>query len=237
MPMMEIEDIYRVNGEEFTSREAAQQYIDENVDLQRVSAFIEYLKAQGSQRISKPVLEAINKFIAFEKITPEEHEAAHEKAMLAAADKVVDNSVGKQVTDPAAELEGQVGKEGAESFNAAMVEAVAAGDGVVEASKQTDEELAEALIKQSESDADKAPFDADKTISEEEEVGKSRDNSAFKKKKKPKSMFEEQAEDSGNDSGVSSETSGSTLAGLKNAAEEAGVPIKKETTRLFRKTT
>jgi hypothetical protein len=67
---MEIESIFRVNGTDFPTMEEAQKYLDENVDLARLTAYLDHLKAAGVQRIPKATSDVITKFMAFEKSAP-----------------------------------------------------------------------------------------------------------------------------------------------------------------------
>jgi hypothetical protein len=59
---------FEVDGQSFSTRELAQEYIDSNADRIRLAAFVANLKAGGAQRVSKAVTDAIAAFIEFEKV-------------------------------------------------------------------------------------------------------------------------------------------------------------------------
>jgi hypothetical protein len=69
MQIVTIPQKFEVDGQTFDSMDAAQEYIDSNADRMRLAAFVQHLKDNGAQRVSKAVTDAITTFIAFEKGT------------------------------------------------------------------------------------------------------------------------------------------------------------------------
>lgn len=63
---MQIKQQYVVDGELFDTMEEAEQYVADNADKVRVDAFIEHLRNQGAQRITRTTMETVEEFIKFE---------------------------------------------------------------------------------------------------------------------------------------------------------------------------
>lgn len=69
---MQIKQQYCVDGQCFDTLEQAEKYIEENHDRVRLDAFIQHLRATGTQRVTETVIRTVERFMAFEAGTSEQ---------------------------------------------------------------------------------------------------------------------------------------------------------------------
>lgn len=104
---MEIQQKFVVDGQEFSSIEEAQAYVDSQQDRRRVDAFVAHLKASGkAERVSKKQTDLILEFIQYEESVREGFELEQpgkpaQPAKEKAADTSAEAETHKQSTESA----------------------------------------------------------------------------------------------------------------------------------------